>query len=287
MTEIKCLINSTISIIVAVYNRESVLQRCLKSIVSQTYTNKEIIVIDAGSTDGTLCIIKKFDEYITYWGSEPDRGIYHAFNKGIKHATGDWIYFLGSDDFLWNQSVLNDFYKKVSEFNNLPRVVYGKVVLVNHNGDSLEILNKPWKKIKNLFLEGCCICHQGVFHHRNLFDVHGDFDEEFRISGVYEFLLRELKDNDALFLPDLTVAAMQTGGLSTTSHNSLEIFSEYEKARKKNNVRKELSLRLIWGDVKNYIKSLLRDKCSQTQINYIADIYRVITFRKPIWLRMK
>jgi glycosyltransferase involved in cell wall biosynthesis len=278
--------NISISVLIVVFNRKELLKRAIDSFIIQDYPYKELIVIDGGSTDGTVDILIENERHITYWKSEPDRGIYHAFNKALDRATGNWIYFLGSDDYLWNDSVLSNFVQNVCGYQNIPLVVYGKVVLVSKNGDELEQLNKSWQETKPLFLEGCYICHQGVFHSRKLFDIHGIFDESFRISGVYELLLRELKDNDALFLPDLTVAAMQTGGLSTSSRNSLEIFSEYERARRKNNVKKTLSLRLFLGYSKNYAKYALLKIFSDRQIKYIADIYRILTLRKPIWFKI-
>ena len=95
------------SIIVAVFNRVKTLQSCIDSIFAQDYSDKQIIIIDGGSNDGTVELLKVNDKKIDYWESEPDRGIYHAFNKGIKHAKGDWIYFLGSDDYFWSHHTLS------------------------------------------------------------------------------------------------------------------------------------------------------------------------------------
>lgn len=96
-----------ISIIVAVYNNAVTLQRCIDSVASQSYPHKELVIIDGGSTDGTVEIIKRNSDKIDCWVSEPDRGIYHAFNKGLDRTKGDWIYFLGSDDYLWDNYTLS------------------------------------------------------------------------------------------------------------------------------------------------------------------------------------
>ncbi len=246
----------SISVIVAVFNRVESLQRCIDSVTSQTYLNKELIVIDGGSTDGTVEILEANDRQITYWESEGDRGIYHAFNKALNHAQGDWIYFLGSDDYLWDEQSLSNVAKELENINgeNL-RLVYGKVAIVSQSGDVVQVVNKPWHQIKDMFLRGCFICHQGVFHHKSMFEKHGQFDESFVISGVYELLLRELKHKnaEALFLPNVTVAAMQTGGYSTSPQHRISILQEYSRARKKNNVLVPFSFAWLWG----YTKALI------------------------------
>ena len=94
-----------ISIIVAVYNSKKTLQRCIDSVFSQTYPHKELIIIDGGSTDGTVDILRANNDKITYWKSEPDNGIYQAWNKALDHAKSDWICFLGADDYLWKPKV--------------------------------------------------------------------------------------------------------------------------------------------------------------------------------------
>ena len=91
-----------ISIITVSYNAVKTIEQTISSVVNQSYSNIEYIIIDGGSTDGTVDIIKKYEDRIAYWVSEPDGGIYDAMNKGIKVATGDYIQIIGADDFLIN-----------------------------------------------------------------------------------------------------------------------------------------------------------------------------------------
>src|SRR4051812_43794117 len=95
-----------ISVITAVLNGDRHLEHCILSVASQTYPNIEFIVIDGGSTDGSVEIIRRHEHRIRYWVSEPDKGIYDALNKGIRASTGDWVCVLGSDDFLYDEHVL-------------------------------------------------------------------------------------------------------------------------------------------------------------------------------------
>ncbi|MDA3897412.1 MAG: glycosyltransferase [Desulfobacteraceae bacterium] len=91
-----------ISIIVVVFNGAQTLERCLYSVVHQIYPCKELIIMDGGSTDGSVELLKRYDSQIKYWESKPDRGIYHAWNKALEHAEGEWICFIGSDDFFFD-----------------------------------------------------------------------------------------------------------------------------------------------------------------------------------------
>lgn len=280
--------NPLISVIVAVYNRSESLQRCIDSVASQTYAPKELIIIDGGSTDGTVKILNLNNEKITYWESKSDRGIYHAFNKALTHAKGDWIYFLGSDDYLWDAQALSNVAQEIKNIKDKNiRLVYGKVTIVSQNGDVLQTINKPWSQIKNLFSQGCYICHQGVFQHKSLFEKHGKFDESFPITGDYELLLRELKfkNNQPLFLPNITVAAMQTGGYSSSPQHRITILQEYARARKKNHVLVFPRI-WLWSYIKALIWLVLMSTLNKKTVNYIADRYRFLTGRVPIWSKI-
>ena len=96
-----------ISIVTVSYNAAETIEQTISSVVNQTYENIEYIIIDGGSTDGTVDIIRKYEDRIAYWVSEPDKGIYDAKNKGIDAATGDYIYFLGADDILLNLPIIS------------------------------------------------------------------------------------------------------------------------------------------------------------------------------------
>ena len=109
-----------ISVIIAVFNGVKTLQQCINSVIQQNYKNIELIVIDGGSSDGTIDLLVLNSRDITYWISEADRGIYNAWNKALEQAHGDWICFLGADDFLWDEQVL---VRMVSELILIPPVI--------------------------------------------------------------------------------------------------------------------------------------------------------------------
>lgn len=223
-----------ITVISAVYNSSKTLERCLKSFARQDYPHKELIVVDGGSSDGSVDIIAKYEHMISYWESKPDRGVYHAWNKALDHCTGEWIHFVGSDDIYHAPDALSRAANWLRACRSDVRVAYGYVAVVNETGDFLEMRGCPWPAAKIALRKEMSLLHPGVFHHRSLFEMHGKFDEDFRIAGDYEFLLRELKSGEALFMPDVVVTATTVGGLSSTPGLTVTLRREDAKARKIN-----------------------------------------------------
>lgn len=226
-----------ISTIIAVYNGSETLQQCLDSVTQQTYKNTELIVIDGGSTDGTVDLLTANQENIAYWISEPDRGIYNAWNKALTQARGDWICFLGADDFFWNERVLAQMSEQLQKLPPSIRVAYGQVMLLSAAGKAIYPVGESWRKIKRRFGNVMCIPHQGVMHRRSLFEERGAFDETYRIAGDYELLLRELKMADAMFIPDLITTGMRQGGISSNPANNLIAMREIRRAQRKHGQR--------------------------------------------------
>ena len=224
-----------ITVIIAVFNAETTVRQCLNSFTEQTYQKKQLIIIDGGSKDSTVEIIKDYHDVIDYWISEPDSGIYNAWNKGLKHARGKWIYFLGADDFLWNKDVLTTVSNSLIHVPDSIRVVYGQVNYISTSDRFLYTQGQPWSLIGKKYKQLMTIPHQGVMQRRELFKVHGGFDESFKIAGDYEFLLRELKDHPAVFIQTI-VAAMRQGGVSNDNSNSIRIIRELRKAQIKNDI---------------------------------------------------
>ncbi len=203
-----------ISIIISVLNTEQTLQRCLDSITEQTYKNWELIIFDGASTDNTLEILKQNNHIITFWKSEPDKGIYNAWNKALKHVTGEWVYFIGADDYLWQKNVLHQMSKQLKEKSRQFKIIYGSINIVTADGEVLQQMGQPWEIAKKDFFHMMTIPHQGTFHNYKLFVDSGNFDESFSIAGDYEFLMRELKTGSAWFVPDIIVAGKGNEGIS-------------------------------------------------------------------------
>ena len=221
-----------ISIVVAVYNGAKTLQQCIDSISHQTYPSKELIIIDGGSLDGTVELLRSNQENIAYWISEPDRGIYNAWNKGLLQAKGDWICFLGADDYFWDARVLDQVVSQLTTISPKINVAYGQIMLLSSDDEKLYAIGEPWGAVKNRFKQLMSIPHPGAMHRASLFRKYGNFDEAFRIAGDYEFLLRELNSNDAMFMPNLITIGMRQGGVSSDPANAVEAMREIRMAQR-------------------------------------------------------
>lgn len=199
-----------VSIVIATYNADKVLERALKSVIPNRPF--ELILIDGGSRDNTLSIIKKYADQITYWISEKDNGIYDAWNKGVKVAKGDWIMFLGADDALVPDAI-QQYEKFLTENGGSKHLqfVSSKIQMVNEEGRFLRVKGWPWEW--PLFLRDMTVAHPGSLHSAALFEKYGLFDSSYKSAGDFEFLLRPKGQLSAGFLPYVT-ALVQDGGMS-------------------------------------------------------------------------
>lgn len=268
-----------ISVVVAVSNAVESLGRCIDSVAGQTYPHKELIVIDGGSVDGTKDVIESHAHRIAHWESERDRGIYHAWNKALKVVRGDWVYFLGADDYFIDEQVLARVAPCLKGGATNARILYGRVDLVRRDGSVIGTFGEPWSRSK--FFQLMSLHHQGVFHHRSLFLERGCFNEEFRIAGDYELLLRELKSHDPVFISDVTIAAMQFGGMSSDGRLALETLREIKRARDINGVTMIAPL-WRWAFMKAYARRILSRLFGQTWTKAMVNGYRRVTFRSSV-----
>jgi glycosyltransferase involved in cell wall biosynthesis len=275
-----------ISIVVPVLNNRATLQRCLDSVLSQRGADFELIVVDGGSTDGSVDILREYDDRIAFWESRPDGGVYPAFNRGIGHATGDWLYFLGSDDWLWGDDVLHKLAPHLASAYPEYRVVYGQVIYVNQRGETLTALGEPWERFRRHFLQGHMVPHQAVFHHRKLFEEHGPFNETFRVAGDYEFLLRELAHRPALFVPDLIIAGYQHGGGSSVPENWMRVLSERRRAYALNRVQPP---RLLWYSfaARTVLRAALWKVLGARAAGRLLDGVRALFGKPAVWTRIE
>lgn len=273
-----------ITIIIAVYNGAKTLQQCIDSVAQQTYQYKELIIIDGGSKDGTVDLLKINQEHISYSISEPDQGIYSAWNKGLVQAQGEWICFLGADDYLWDVQVLEKMAERLVLVPSNIRVAYGQIMLLTSSGDSLYTVGEAWGKVKERFKHEMSIPHPGLAHHCSLFELHGEFDESFRIVGDYELLLRELKSGDATFMPNLIVTGMRQGGISSNPKQALTILYEVRCAQLKHGEKLPSRLWLM-AVMRVYIRLLLWSILGEKLTRKLLDVGRGMMGLPAYWTR--
>lgn len=272
------------SVVVAAFNSIETLGRCIDSVAQQTNLHRELIIIDGGSSDGTVEFLKTYDHKIDYWSSEPDRGIYHAWNKALSKARGEWICFLGADDFFWDTQVLDRISQHLRLLPPAIRIVYGQNMLITTKGENLYPMGAPWVTVKDRFLAGTCLPHPGLMHHHSLFDQYGPFDESFRIAGDYEMLLRELKCADAMFLPNLLVTGVRQGGISSKPDSAMVILSETRRAQRMHG-QKLPPLLWMWSMIKVSLRLLLWRVFGEQVTRGALDLGRQIIKQPRHWTK--
>lgn len=195
-----------ISIIIPTYNSAKTINRCLDSIVAQTYKDYEVLVMDGCSKDETIDIVRAYKNEQIHLYSEPDKGIYDAMNKGIKRAKGDWLYFLGSDDYLYAPDVLE---KVAGELTSEYKIVYGEV----------EASQLP-KECRGIWLPELIEynrCHQAIFYHHSIFEKYGLYNVSYNLYADYIYNLRcfWIYDVPTKYI-NVIVAHFSEGGASST-----------------------------------------------------------------------
>lgn len=245
-----------VSIITAVYNGEKHLEETIQSIVNQTYANMEYIVIDGGSTDRTLEIIKKYDDKIDYWVSEKDQGISDAFNKGVRLAQGQYVNFQGDGDGFIASDSLEKVFQDIHSDQDV--FVSAKIKRIDVLGNEIFVSKQSKYFNKRSLLFRMSMPHQGLFTHIRYFKKYGLFDTKNTFSMDYEHLLRSYNEFPKVVLRDVVVAQWRADGLG--NGRTLEIFKEYDKIKRDNKVANILVLKYIkyWIFFKHYIKKIIQ-----------------------------
>ncbi|MHC4417479.1 MAG: glycosyltransferase family 2 protein [Planctomycetota bacterium] len=203
-----------ISIITVCFNSADTIEDTIRSVLGQDYKDIEYIIIDGGSTDGTLDILKKYCDQIHKYISEPDNGLYDAMNKGIKLATGDIVSFLNAGDFYAVETAILQI--ATSFQKNDCEVVYADLEYVAENNSGKTV--RRWKSQPyrdGLFEKGWHPPHPTFFAQKSAFDKYGAFDLSYNIGADYELMLRFLKRYGitSCYIPDVLVK-MRIGGKS-------------------------------------------------------------------------
>ncbi|UFH45656.1 glycosyltransferase [Flavobacterium galactosidilyticum] len=219
-----------ISIITVCYNRKSTIEKAIKSVLEQNYSDIEYIIIDGNSIDGTKEIIENYRDKVSHFISEPDKGMYDAINKGLQLATGDVIGLMHSDDEFYDKNVLD---RIVSRFNSDSTIegVYGDGVYVSNDQEERLIRDRVGgifsiKKIK----KGWLPLHPTVYLKKSIIDKNGLYNLDFKIASDTEFLLRYLyKYEIKMSYINSYIVKMRMGGMSTNLNYAIKVlFEDYK-----------------------------------------------------------
>lgn len=229
-----------ISVVTVVYNGGSVIEETIKSVINQTYSNMEYLVIDGGSTDGTIDIIKKYQDKITYWISEPDKGIYDAMNKAINLACGSWINFMNAGDYFYSDTVLCDIFGNNADYTEYA-TIYGDA---EYRLSDFSYIRPGYDCDRDHFMP---FSHQAAFARADVAKKN-KFNLKYRIAADTEFFLRLNRENYKLKHISVIVCSYDASeGLSM--HNEVAHAKEF------------IDMQIQYGAPKDspYFKKFLKD----------------------------
>lgn len=219
-----------ISVITVVRNGRDFVGQTIQSVLDQQYQPVEYIVVDGGSTDGTVDIIKSHGDRISKWISEPDSGISDAFNKGLALSGGDYLLFLNADDRLASPEVVGRMVQAIVD-EGYPELIYGDCAVIDRQTGRY-LYTASIEFVPRAFKMGRTFPHPSLFTSRSYFDRYGQFDTDFGIAMDYEFFLRGALASRVVHTKSL-VTEVRNGGMSTNRAAAVE---EIVRALRKNGI---------------------------------------------------
>jgi glycosyltransferase involved in cell wall biosynthesis len=206
-----------VSVLMATFRSAATVKAAIESVLAQEGCKVELLIADGGSKDGTVAICESYGDRLAYFKSEPDQGVYDAWNKLLPKAKGEWICFIGSDDELASPQALAQMLRAAQSRPRGTRVVYGRVRYVRADGSTVLEQGRPWDDVKHNMLREMSIPHVGTFHHASMFADQHYFDPAFKIAGDFALLLPECLAHGAYFAQEVLVAKAGWGGISTNT----------------------------------------------------------------------
>lgn len=255
-----------LSIITINYNHADGLLQTIESVIFQSYQYFEWIIIDGGSTDGSRELIVQYQEHLSYWCSEPDKGVYNAMNKGIAQAHGEYLLFLNSGDYLCDKNVLQEVVNKELDADILVGYIYrekkGKMLL--DKGHNIETLSATDLLTNSL-------PHQATFIRKDLFDRFGMYDESYRIVSDWKFFMQTIVyGNVSVKSLEMPITVYECDGISDT--NPQKIVEE------RKTVIEQLFPPRIWADYEN-----LQSLSDVVRYPFFRKLYGVLYRMAALW----
>jgi glycosyltransferase involved in cell wall biosynthesis len=272
----------TITIVTSTFNASEGFPSTAESIRMQTHRAIQWIVADGGSTDGTVDLIRQCGSLVSDWFSEPDRGIYDAWNKALCLAKGDWVQFLGAGDELATPHSLAEMAEHLARAHPQYDIVYGRIQLVSEKGrQPIEQIGTPWSELKGRWngRKPRIPVHPEVFHHRSILGGETPFDPRFRIAGDSHLLLRNILKKDPLYVPVL-VDIMPVGGVSDRISSARALARELDAINLDLGIHPPLA-RIFVDSLQVVSKEVLRKALPGSLVARIGDLWRILRGKKP------
>lgn len=251
-----------VTIVTVTYNAEDLLEETILSVINQTYKNIEYIIIDGASTDKTIDIIKKYEDKINYWVSEPDEGIYYAMNKAIEQANGTWINFMNAGDTFFDLGTIE---YVINNKNNEADLIYGNFQ-IKESG----IVKKAWDRSEWYF--HMPFCHQTLLTRTTLMKEEL-FDTSYRLAADHNFIVKMYKKQKIFDYIDSTLAIFTLGGFAESNEflmniESLKVLLDHKIPQEKINQS-------------DWYKVLSRD-INTANINHISSLEKIIQDKEKL-----
>ncbi len=279
--------NPLICVVIAVKNSEKTIARAIESYAAQSLTEKELVVVDGASSDGTVDVLSRYRHVMSRFISEPDSGIYDAMNKGVRLGRADWFLFLGADDQFAAPNVLLTAAAGLRLVPDECLVAYGKADVVNDDGAKILTVGRPWSDaLRGEMRYRMPLCHQSMLHRREIFTQCGGYNTEFKIAGDHDVLLRSLRHANPKFLSGVTVAKMSCGGITGSGDNGRQLLNEISRSCLANGVRPN-TCRLAWSHAKNACRLAMQKTLGRRLASYLMDGLRVFVGQPLYWSKIK
>lgn len=247
--------NPLVSIVTVVYNNAATLEQAIQSVLDQTYPNIEYIIIDGGSTDGTLDIIRRYESELAYWVSEPDDGIYDAMNKGIELASGELIGILNSDDLYFDYTV--EEIVRAYEAEDRPCVLYGDMLKFFGGEDNASFFqgDMTGEAFEQTAIQ---LNHPTCFVHRAVYAQHGRFDTRYEVGADRELVFRFYRQGVSFVHIRRALAQFRLGGFSSsyTVGKVLRLVADKHHFLRRHDVKRSRVFRILLQDVLRIFRTM-------------------------------
>lgn len=273
-----------ITIITSTFNAAKDLHWTGNSIRNQTYPYIQWIIADGASSDDTLSAVQQYDDIVDLWFSQPDEGIYDAWNKALKYAKGDWVQFIGAGDELADSETLKKIAPVLAGAYPEHELVYGNLMFISEiERQPLECVGEPWEKIKNKW----SMCrpqlppHPATFHHKSLLKTNAPFEIRFKISSDSYLMIRSILTKEPKYI-NILIDRMPMGGISGRLASTSQILDENRQISKKLGYRIPL-LHFLFELFISSLKLLVRSTFPRNLAFKIADLFRRVCGENKRW----
>lgn len=263
-----------ITVVTPSFNQLQFLERTIRSVIDQNYPNLEYIIIDGGSTDGSVDIIRRYENRLAYWISEPDQGQTDAINKGLRKATGEWVAWQNSDD-IYYPGVFHELAIAANKFNQADLII-GNMMLIDESDNPLRDICFVKPTYNALLAEGMVLTNQSAFWRRSLHEGIGLLDENLHYGFDYEWFLRLSENTKGVHVNQLW-GGYRLHDETKTNLNPQNFVDEYQiilagrklpSWQKKLYKLRRLVLMLGQGNVRYVLRGLMRRARGQGQDLY-------------------